>query len=369
MCDVQGNLLLPSSCDQKIISIDEELWLMVEERAQEIICIVQPNIISEANRNKIIDFVRRLVGGCCGGEAFVFGSVPLKTYLPDGDIDFTIFSHESVEDDLPQAVCNLLESAHDLEYEVKDIQYIRAQVKVVKCTVKNIAVDISFNQMGGLYALRFLEQIFGLLYSTFDWDKNYITIDGPQAVSSLPEIVEKPECDRGGLFLSKELVNLYRDMCSDDNNSKSFDLSNEYFPFLKSIGNTSSSTETEQDQNSTLLTKLSLRTKIQKGDSSVSSSQGIVPVVPETNMNDNNSKSFELSNEYFPILSIGNTSSPTYKKFEQDQNSAPLTKPSLGTKEQKRSSNVSSSQGAAPFVPSLAVEAKEKYTRIEEKMN
>jgi hypothetical protein len=68
MCTVQGNLLLPSSCDQKIISIDEELWLMVEERAQEIICIVQPNIISEANRNKIIDFVRRLVGGCCGGE-------------------------------------------------------------------------------------------------------------------------------------------------------------------------------------------------------------------------------------------------------------------------------------------------------------
>jgi hypothetical protein len=155
----------------------------------------------------------------------------------------------------------------------------------------------------------------------------------------------------------------------DDNNSKSFDLSNEYFPFLKSIGNTSSSTETEQDQNSTLLTKLSLRTKIQKGDSSVSSSQGIVPVVPETNMNDNNSKSFELSNEYFPILSIGNTSSPAYKNFEQEQNSAPLTKPSLGTKDQKRSSNVSSSQGAAPFVPSLAVEAKEKYTRIEEKMN
>jgi hypothetical protein len=154
-----------------------------------------------------------------------------------------------------------------------------------------------------------------------------------------------------------------------DNNSKSFDLSNEYFPFLKSIGKTSSSTETEQDQNSTLLTKLSLRTKIQKGDSSVSSSQGIVPVVPETNMNDNNSKSFELSNEYFPILSFGNTSSPAYKKSEQDQNSAPLTKPSLGTKDQKRNSNVSSSQGAALVVPSLAVEAKEKYTRNEEKMN
>jgi hypothetical protein len=86
-------------------------------------------------------------------------------------------------------------------------------------------------------------------------------------------------------------------------------------------------------------------------------------------MNDNNSKSFELSNEYFPILSFGNTSSPAYKKSEQDQNSAPLTKPSLGTKDKKRNSNVSSSQGASLVVPSLAVEAKEKYTRNEEKMN
>lgn len=33
------------------------------------------------------------------------------------------------------------------------------QVKLIKCTVKNIAVDISFNQMAGLYAMRFLEQV------------------------------------------------------------------------------------------------------------------------------------------------------------------------------------------------------------------
>ncbi|PNX70912.1 nucleotidyltransferase family protein, partial [Trifolium pratense] len=91
--------------------------------------------------------------------AFVFGSVPLKTYLPDGDIDLTVLSHESVEEDMPQAVCNLIGSGENLEYEVKDIQHVRAQVQVVKCTVKNIAVDISFNQMGGLYALRFLEQV------------------------------------------------------------------------------------------------------------------------------------------------------------------------------------------------------------------
>ncbi|CAI8598564.1 unnamed protein product [Vicia faba] len=279
MDTIPENLLLPSSPNQRHLPIDEELWLMAEERAQEILCTIQPNVVSELNRKHIIDFVQRLIGGYYGGEVFVFGSVPLKTYLPDGDIDLTVLSQESVEEDLAQAVCNLLGSGEDLEYKVKDIQHIRAQVKVVKCTVKSIAVDISFNQMAGLYALRFLEEVdqlvgknhvfkrsiilvkawcyyesrllgahHGLLstyaleilvlyiincfhsslcgpleqalyrfldyYSTFDWEKNYITIDGPQSLSSLPEIIEKPESDRGGLLLSKELLKNYRDMCS-----------------------------------------------------------------------------------------------------------------------------------------------------------
>ncbi|KEH35564.1 putative polynucleotide adenylyltransferase [Medicago truncatula] len=273
MGTIQRNVLPFSLFNQKLFLMDEELWFMAEERAQEVLYTIQPNVVSEVNRKRIIDFVQRLIGGYYGGEVFVFGSVPLKTYLPDGDIDLTVLSHESVEDDLVQAVCNLLESRE----EVKDVQQIRAQVRVVKCTVKNIAVDISFNQMAGLCALRFLEQVdqlvgknhvfkrsiilvkawcyyesrilgahHGLLstyaveilvlyiincfhssvrgplevlyrfldyYSKFDWKKNYVTIYGPQALSSLPEIVEKPECDGGEFLLSKELLKHYKDMC------------------------------------------------------------------------------------------------------------------------------------------------------------
>ncbi|XP_004502847.1 uncharacterized protein [Cicer arietinum] len=288
MADIQERLLPSFSPNLQLLAMDEELWLMAEERAQEILCLVQPNVVSEVNRKDIIEFVQRLIGGYYGGEVFVFGSVPLKTYLPDGDIDLTVLSHESVEDDLAQAVCNLLGSGEELEYEVKDVQHIRAQVGVVKCTVKNLAVDISFNQMAGLYALRFLEQVdqlvgknhifkrsiilvkawcyyesrilgahHGLLstyaveilvlyiincfhstvrgplevlyrfldyYSTFDWEKNYVTVDGPQALSSLPEIVEKPESDRVGFLLSKELLKNYRDMCSVPKASEPFTL-------------------------------------------------------------------------------------------------------------------------------------------------
>ena len=34
-----------------------------------------------------------------------------------------------------------------------------AQVKIIKCIVENIVVDISFNQVGGLCTLCFLEEV------------------------------------------------------------------------------------------------------------------------------------------------------------------------------------------------------------------
>lgn len=61
-------------------------------------------------------------------QVFPFGSVPLKTYLPDGDIDLTVLTHEDVEEDLALRVCKTLQNGDDPEYQVKDVQYIRAQV-------------------------------------------------------------------------------------------------------------------------------------------------------------------------------------------------------------------------------------------------
>ncbi|KAK7353539.1 hypothetical protein VNO80_18988 [Phaseolus coccineus] len=276
MDDKKENLL-PTPPSQ-LLSIDEELWKMIEERAQEILWAIEPNVLSEENRKDVIDYVRKLIGDYYGAHVLPFGSVPLKTYLPDGDIDLTALSPEDAEEDLALTVCSILESEDDPEYEIKDIQHIPAQVQLVKCTVKNIPVDISFNQMVGFYTIYFLEQVdqlvgknhlfkrsivlikawcyyesrilgahHGLLstyaieilvlyiinrfhsslrgplevlyifldyYGSFDWDNNYASIWGPKALSSLPEIVETPECDQGGFLLQKELLRNYRDMCS-----------------------------------------------------------------------------------------------------------------------------------------------------------
>ncbi|KAK8962423.1 hypothetical protein KSP40_PGU018912 [Platanthera guangdongensis] len=64
-------------------------------------------------------------------SVFPFGSVPFKTYLPDGDIDLTAIGIPNSEDALASDVRSILEGEehnNDSEFEVKDVQYIQAEV-------------------------------------------------------------------------------------------------------------------------------------------------------------------------------------------------------------------------------------------------
>ena len=62
---------------------------------------------------------------------FPYGSVPLKTYLPDGDIDLTALGYQNVEDTLVSKVHAVLRGQENNEaagYEVKDVRFIDAEV-------------------------------------------------------------------------------------------------------------------------------------------------------------------------------------------------------------------------------------------------
>ncbi|CAN1297601.1 hypothetical protein LINPERPRIM_LOCUS23529 [Linum perenne] len=253
------------------LCIDSELWLMAEHRIFEILCSVQPALASEQKRHDVISYIMRLIKAHYSTEVFAVGSVPLKTYLPDGDIDLTILSHQDVEEELAKGVLEILQGhEHDSRFEIKNIQYIEAKVKILKLLVNNISVDISFNQMEGLSALCFLEQIdqivgknhllkrsiilikswcyyesrtlgafhglfstyaleililhlFNLFhsslegplavlykfldyYSSFDWDKYVISIDGVISISSLPNIVAERPAQAGSLLLMPDFL-------------------------------------------------------------------------------------------------------------------------------------------------------------------
>ncbi|XP_007033558.2 PREDICTED: uncharacterized protein LOC18602238 [Theobroma cacao] len=257
-----------SSSSSNQAGIAAEYWKKAEEATQGIIAQVQPTVVSEERRKAVIDYVQRLIGNYLGCGVFPFGSVPLKTYLPDGDIDLTAFGGLNFEEALANDVCSVLEREdHNraAEFVVKDVQLIRAEVKLVKCLVQNIVVDISFNQLGGLCTLCFLEKVdrcigkdhlfkrsiilikawcyyesrilgahHGLIstyaletlvlyifhlfhssldgplavlykfldyFSKFDWDNYCISLNGPIHISSLPEVVVETPENGGGDLL------------------------------------------------------------------------------------------------------------------------------------------------------------------------
>ncbi|KAL0848589.1 hypothetical protein Bca101_021836 [Brassica carinata] len=159
------NGLLPGKAASVTRPLDAERWAKAEGRTAELIACIQPNPPSEDRRNAVARYVRRLIINCFPPlqvEIFTFGSVPLKTYLPDGDIDLTAFStNQSLKDSWANLVRDMLEKEEkneSAEFRVKEVQYIQAEVKLIKCLVENIVVDISFNQIGGLCTLCFLEE-------------------------------------------------------------------------------------------------------------------------------------------------------------------------------------------------------------------
>ncbi|KAL5974185.1 hypothetical protein ACLOJK_030848 [Asimina triloba] len=176
--------------------LNAERWSKAEERIAELIACIQPNQPSEQRRNSVADYVQRLIMKCFSCQdldclinvvtnrrkiaVFTFGSVPLKTYLPDGDIDLTAFCEDqNLKDTWAQEVRDILEKeekSENAEFRVKEVQYIQAEVKIIKCLVENIVVDISFNQLGGLCTLCFLEEVDHLIDQNHLFKRSIILI-------------------------------------------------------------------------------------------------------------------------------------------------------------------------------------------------
>ncbi|KAL4572496.1 hypothetical protein LXL04_019275 [Taraxacum kok-saghyz] len=142
--------------------IGTQRWNKAEKAAEGIISKFQPTIVAEGKRDAVINYLQRLLKDNLDCEVFAYGSVPLKTYLPDGDIDLSAVGATASTHDLINEIASLLEREgknNSAEFLVKDVQLIGAEVKLVKCMVQNLVVDISVNQIGGLCTLCFLEQV------------------------------------------------------------------------------------------------------------------------------------------------------------------------------------------------------------------
>ena len=68
----RGASRFPSSSPPLPASIVGGSWVVAERATQEIVAKMQPTLGSLQERQEVIDYVQRLIGGCLGGEVNLF---------------------------------------------------------------------------------------------------------------------------------------------------------------------------------------------------------------------------------------------------------------------------------------------------------
>ena len=102
-----------------------------------------------------------------------YGSFPTKTYLKDADIDITIFFESKLEKkvltNIPyqiqdKAIQLIKEECENCNKEstfelITDIRVIMAKIRLIKCKIGSINIDISINNFSGLFKILFIDLI------------------------------------------------------------------------------------------------------------------------------------------------------------------------------------------------------------------
>lgn len=131
---------------------------------------LSPTLSSQRERMDILHLLRRNIDKCLGHlHPYVanYGSFPLQTYLPCGDLDLTIILPPYHPDtDILHTIRSQMEFVSHIRphYDIKSFCEVNAEVKVLKFMIKGVPVDISVNQVGGLHTLRLFELVDSLTY-------------------------------------------------------------------------------------------------------------------------------------------------------------------------------------------------------------
>ena len=97
------------------------------------------------------------------------GSFPIRTYLPESDLDIVIFLEKSaVEEDTILCIFNSLcrdaispvngYKKFQTDMHIRNIEFVNARTKLIHSVVNNINVDITINHPGAVAASAFLEE-------------------------------------------------------------------------------------------------------------------------------------------------------------------------------------------------------------------
>ena len=126
--------------------------------------IILQVIIIEVFKKKLLDYITYVIP---------YGSFPIKTYLKDADVDITIcFESKKEKKMMVNIPIQIIDKAiliikeeferknRETEFElISDIKIIMANIRLLKCKVGNINIDITINNFAGLYKIIFINFI------------------------------------------------------------------------------------------------------------------------------------------------------------------------------------------------------------------
>jgi len=140
-----------------------------------------PTKAAEHRRVSAFEYIRARLQEKLGKEALVClaGSSPLKTYLPDSDLDVVVFakkySHTCALLQVNQALCNA-SMGDDEVLRIWNVSFVKARTNVVSCTIQNISIDITENQTASVGAAVLMEEADRIIGVNHLFKRSFIVI-------------------------------------------------------------------------------------------------------------------------------------------------------------------------------------------------
>jgi len=141
-----------------------------ETQMKKLLSILRPREASHRHRRQIYEYIRGLIQTAfpkAGAVSFMYGSVPLRTYLPDGDLDVGACMPTPHVDEWFKRLEELLKresgkrrdsSAGDI-YAVQTVVLVNAEIKLIKCIVNGVLVDLSANTLGAMAPVQLFDAV------------------------------------------------------------------------------------------------------------------------------------------------------------------------------------------------------------------
>ncbi|ETK79176.1 hypothetical protein L915_14944 [Phytophthora nicotianae] len=210
-------------------------------QAETLIEWMGPSVPADRVRQQVLSFVQRIITAhfplAAAPLFFATGSYPMKTYLPGSDLDICLLIPQGLESSwyyiVTQALCvaggsggagTVLDLGNPtssdgsgssspsgpaavgssggpllLTNTVRNVTFINADVRVVKCTVDNIPVDFTANRVGALGAVRLLDAMAARVGRQHLFKKSLILIKAWCTHESSP-FMQTASTEAGGLI-------------------------------------------------------------------------------------------------------------------------------------------------------------------------